>query len=210
MPLRRHPIPTMPFESIAANILGPFQTTTQGNRYVLPVKDFTTRYALLESLPNKDTDNIIASLRNILSNFGSPEVLLTDNAPEFKSEKMMKYCKFYNIKKAKYSSFHPMSGGLCERHNKEINKLVQIYVSEIETLNWDEFLPTLQLTMNSTFNEMLEKTPLYCLFGYDSPSETLKQPLLNYQENDLSYPLNEVANIRHYAPKMLLKTRKSY
>ena len=37
----------------------------------------------------------------------------------------MKYCKFYKIKKAEYSPFHPTSGGLCELHNKETNKLIE-------------------------------------------------------------------------------------
>ena len=70
---------------------------------------------------------------------------------------------------------------------------------------WDMFLPTLQLTINSSYNKTLGDSSFYCLFGYESPSKTLQQPRLNYFEDDLSHCLNRIAHIRNYTRKMLLQ-----
>ena len=175
---------------------------------MLVVRDFTTRMTLVEALPSKDAHHIIEALRCIFSNFGTPEVLLTDNSPEFISEKMLKFCRFFNIKKREISVFHASSNGITERQNRELVKLIRIYVSEIETLEWDIFLPTLQLTINNSYNETLGDSPFYCLFGYDSRSETY-QPRLNYAEDDLSQRLNRIQHIRNFARNKLIQNTEN-
>ena len=209
VPLKKYPIPEKPFTELAADILGPFKISAAGNRYVLVVRDFTTRMTLVEALPSKDTDHIIEALRRIFSNYGTPEVLLTDNAQEFISEKMIKFCQFFNIRKREVTVWHPSSNGLSERANKELNKLIRIYVSEIETQEWDTFLPTLQLTINSSYNESLGDSPFFCLFGYDSQSETYHQPRLNYADDDLSQRLNRIQHIRNFARNKLIQNTEN-
>ena len=59
-------------------------------------------------------------------------------------------------------------------------------MSEIETQECVMFLPTLQLTTNSSYNGTLGDSSFFYLFGYDSQSETYRQPRLNYAEDDLS------------------------
>ena len=88
---------------------------------------------------------------------------------------MLTFCKFFNIKIQEVAVFHPSSNRIVESQKKKINKLIRIYMAKIETHEWDMFLPTLQLTTNSSYNETLGDFPFYCLFGYDSPSETFNQ-----------------------------------
>ena len=85
-------------------------------------------------------------------------------------------------------------------------------MSEIETLEtqeWDTFLPTLQLTINSSYSESLGDSPFFCLFGYDSQSETYHQPRLNYAEDDLSQRLNRIQHIRNFARNRLIQNTES-
>ena len=122
---------------------------------------------------------------------------------------MLTFCTFFNINKREVAVFYPASNGIVERQNKEINKLIRIYVSEIETHEWDMFLPTLQLTINSSYNETLGDSPFYCLFGYDSPSEAYHQPRLNYAKDELSQRLNRIVHIRKYTrDKLIQNTEK--
>ena len=85
------------------------------------VIDFTTRYSVLKPLENKDAESIINVLRDTISHYGSPEILLSDNAAEYKSEALKRFCKFYNINKLEISPYHPQSQGLAERVNRVEN-----------------------------------------------------------------------------------------
>ena len=81
---------------------GPLRATEDGNQYILAIRDFTTLYTVLYPLEYKATDNVIAALRNFVSHYGAPTVILSDNAPEFVSEKLIKFCVFYNINKKEH------------------------------------------------------------------------------------------------------------
>ena len=208
VPIGEYPIPKKPFTTVNADILGPLPMTETGNRFILVCRDFTTRYTVVEALERKDTDCILIALRRVISHYGPSQTLLTDNAQEFKSEKMRKFCEFYNMKKREIAPYHPQSAGLAERINRELNKLLRIYTHEIASNDWDEFLPTLQLTINNTYNSSLGETPFYALYGYDSPTVTLTNPRLNYSEDDLTSHLKRVIAIRDYTLSMLKANQK--
>ena len=87
IPIAKFPIPVKPFHTISSDILGPLPITSEGNRYILVIRDYTTRYTILFALRNKEAESIIEALRLMMSNYGSSEVLVTDNAQEFVSEK---------------------------------------------------------------------------------------------------------------------------
>ena len=76
--------------------------------------------------------------------------------------------------------------------------------------DWDSLLPTLQLTINSTHNSSINETPFYALFGYDSPSTTFSAQRVNYQEDDISYHLKKVAEIRKHCKTELLNAQAKY
>ena len=62
VPILKYPIPIRPFHTISSDILGPQQITEKGNRFVLTVRDYTTRYTVLFPLESKSTDSIIDAL----------------------------------------------------------------------------------------------------------------------------------------------------
>jgi hypothetical protein len=210
VPIAKYPIPTKPFQTISSDILGPLPITAAGNQYILVVRDFMTRYSILYALEHKDTDSIIRALRQIMSNYGSSEVLITDNAKEYISEKLSNFCKFYNIKKVEIAPYHPESQGIAERINREINKLLRIYTNSLATSDWDELLPVLQLTINNTYNSSLKETPFFVLYGYDSPTITLNPPKLNYDESNLAQHMNRMSIIREHCRESVLKAQASY
>ena len=58
-------------------------------------------------------------------------MLLTDNAREYTSQELAKFLDFYNTKKVEIVNYHPSSQGFCERLNREINKILRIFVDAI-------------------------------------------------------------------------------
>ena len=210
VPIAKYPIPEKPFTALSSDILSGIPLTKKGNKYILVIRDFTTRYSIFEAMPRKEADCIIEALRRVISNYGSCESLLTDNAQEYKSEKLKKFCNFFNIRKVEYSPFSPQSGGISERSNRELNKFLRMYVNDMNLNDWDELLPVLQLTVNNTYNQTIKETPFFALFGYDSPTVSLNPPKINYGEDNLSYHLNRVTKIRQHCRQTLLKTQDAY
>ena len=210
VPIEKYPIPSQPFHTISSDILGPLPITSNGNRFILVVRDFTTRYTILSALGHKDAESIIVALRNVIANYGSSSVLLTDNAKEYVGEKLKNFLKFFNTKKVEIAPYHPSSQGLAERINREINKMLRIFTNNLAINDWDELLPVLQLTINNTHNASIGESPFFVLYGYDSPTIALTQPKINYSETDLNAHLKRITLVRTHCRNELLKAQAKY
>ena len=210
IPSGEYPIPEQPFQTVSSDILGPLPLTEGGNQYIITFRDFTTRYTVLIPLEHKSADSVVNALRQVISHYGSCEVLLTDNAREYTSDKLRKFCTFYNIRKTEITPHRPSSNGLAERINSEVTKLLRIYTQQLATDDWDELLPVIQLTINNTLNVSLGDSPFFTLYGYDSPTVTLNPPKIDYQNDELSDRLKRIKLIRKHCRENLLKAQHKY
>ena len=64
-----------PFHMVSADIIGPLKTTRQGNKYILTVIDYYTKYAEAEALPNQEAVTVVKALEQIFSRHGMPSTL---------------------------------------------------------------------------------------------------------------------------------------
>ena len=69
-------------------------------------------------------------MNNILSRFGCPKKLVTDNAKAFSSSKMIKFCVDYNIILAHSTTYYPQGNGLAESSNKSLVKMINKLLQE--------------------------------------------------------------------------------
>ncbi len=210
VPIATFPVPTRPFHTIASDIMGPLRMTERGNRYILTFRDYTTRYTVLFPLPYKSTEEIISALRQVISNFGSPHVLMTDNAAEYTSEKLRDFLSFYNTRKVEIAPFHPIGNGISERINYEVAKILRTYVDQLAMNDWDQLLPAIQLTINNTFNASINESPFFALFSFDSATISLNPPKLSYSEDELLQHMRRVGETRIYCRNRLLKAQARY
>jgi hypothetical protein len=85
------------------------------HKWILKATDYFTKW--IKSIPmRQDTDTVIIQFldTNILSRFGCPIKIITDNTAAFKSKKMEKFCKDYNITLVHYMAYYPQVNGLAE------------------------------------------------------------------------------------------------
>lgn len=68
---------------------------------------------------------MIQFLENILSRFGCPRRIITDNAQCFKSKKLGKLCQDYHITLNHSTTYYPQGNGLAESSNKSIVKIIK-------------------------------------------------------------------------------------
>ena len=82
------------------DFLGPFPTSIRDNNYCLVFIDYLSRWVEIVPTRNRLASTVAEALKSrIIVRHSCPEVLVSDNAPEFTSELLSKLCKFYDINK---------------------------------------------------------------------------------------------------------------
>jgi len=86
VPLRNVPLVDTPFKRVVVDNVGPiYPASDQGNRYLLTLVDYATRYPEVTPLKNIDTETVAEALVSMFSNIGIPCEILSDNGAQFVS-----------------------------------------------------------------------------------------------------------------------------
>ena len=153
-----------PNERIAMDIIGPLIQTPSGNRYVLCITDYFSKYTQAIALPNQTAETVADRVtKHWLHVYGEPNEIHTDQGTNFESSLMKELCEVYQIEKTRTSPYHPQSDGQVERFNKTIMNLV--FALNQETEKWDEILQLAVTAYNSTIHESTGFTPNLLWFG---------------------------------------------
>eukprot|EP00253_Pinus_taeda_P023333 PITA_23333 len=110
------------------------------HRWILTATDYFTKW--IEAIPTRQaTDVVIISFleNNILSRFGCPSKLITDNAATFKSKRMIEFCNKYKIILVHSTTYRPQGNGLVESSNKSLVNIIKKLL-EINKKSWHKKL----------------------------------------------------------------------
>lgn len=111
---------TRPLQRVAIDILE-LPLTSQGNRYILVVEDYFTKFAALYALPNQTAHVVARSLfEDYVLVHGVPEILHSDQGRQFEAEVIQSLCQWLGIKKTRTTAYNPKSDGMVERHNRTL------------------------------------------------------------------------------------------
>ena len=132
-PLHPLPIITEPFKRVAVDVVGPLVRTKAGNKYVLVIADYTSKWHEANALKNTTSETIVRCL------VGIPEEVLTDNGSNFISKSMKSYCQTMGIKQIKTSSYHPQTDGMVECFNSILKNILR-KLTQNKKDKWDECL----------------------------------------------------------------------
>ena len=88
-----------PFQQWGLDFIGEINpSSSRKHKWILTTTDYFTKW--IESIPTRKATKIVIIQflqENILSRFGVPRNLITDNAASFKSKKMVEFCFKYHI-----------------------------------------------------------------------------------------------------------------
>jgi hypothetical protein len=79
------PIIEEPFQRIAMDIVGPLIRSKSGNKFILVICDYSTRYPEAVPLKNIEAETIAEELGTFFSRMGVPTEILTDQGSNFTS-----------------------------------------------------------------------------------------------------------------------------
>jgi len=103
--------PGLPFTKVGLDIVGPLPRSIKGNLYIIVLVDYLTKWVEAEATSKVESEDVISFLSKVFSRHGIPEVLVTDNGPQFRSEKTKSFLDLYGVYVHFTSTYHPESNG---------------------------------------------------------------------------------------------------
>ena len=84
VPMGDMPLATYPMQMVGADLIGPFVSSSNGNKYVLTIIDHCTGWVEAFPLKDKSNETVWNAWANLfIPRHSVPEVLITDNGKEF-------------------------------------------------------------------------------------------------------------------------------
>lgn len=154
-----------PLERVALDMAGRFPETENGNKYILVISDYFTKWTEVVPLPDITAQTVAqAFVTNFICRFGTPIEIVTDQGRQFESELFQELCKYLDIDKKRTSPWHPQTNGLVERFNRTIVNMLRKYVAPHQR-DWDQHIPYLLMAYRATKHASTGQTPNRMMLG---------------------------------------------
>lgn len=177
VPLGEVPVIEVPFKRVAVDLVGPIEPRSeQGNRYILTLVDYATRYPEATALTGIDTEQVAEALINIFSRVGVPEELVSDRGSQFTSGMMDEVRRLLSIKHLPTTPYHAMGNGLVEKFNGTLKSMLKKMCAE-QPSTWDRYLPAVLFAYREAPQVSLGFSPFELLYGRTvrGPSSILRE-----------------------------------
>ena len=109
-PLSSHEIPSRPWQKVATDL---FQWN--GNNYMVTV-DYYSRFFEIDQLTTTTSSAVVHKLSVHFARHGVPEIVVSDNGPQYSSEEFSVFAKKWSFQHITSSPKYPQSNGLAERY----------------------------------------------------------------------------------------------
>lgn len=113
------PLPEYPWQKVSSDL---FQLN--GAQYIVVV-DYFSRYPEVIKLSTTTSHQIIEVLKKIFSRHGIPEIVVSDNGPQYSSREFCEFAESYAFTHVTSSPHYAQSNGHAERTVKTVKKLLQ-------------------------------------------------------------------------------------
>ena len=154
-----------PMERVAMDVMGPLPRTTQGNKYILVIGDYFTKWIEAFPIPNQEATTIAEIFTTqFVARYGAPLEVHSDQGRNFESELMKNVCRILGINKTRTTAFRPQSDGFIERFNHTLQQMISLFVNEQQT-NWDQVLPLAVAAYRGTPQETTGQSPNMLMLG---------------------------------------------
>jgi hypothetical protein len=158
-----------PFQQWGLDFIGEINPSSSGqHKWILVATDYFTKW--IEAIPTRNaTHQVVMKFlyENILSRFGCPKRLVTDNAAAFKAEALVDMCKSMGIQLVHSTPYYPQGNGLAESSNKSLIKIIRKLLEENKK-NWDSKLKFSLWADRVTIKKSIGTSPFKLVYGTDA------------------------------------------
>ena len=174
-PSTRLPRPIAPMEIVAMDHIGPL-TRSNDFEYILLIICLFTRWVIaipVQRLTSSTTARVLVN--ELICKHGTPKMIISDNAANFRSEDMTDFYSTLGIKHFIAPSYHPQSNGMAERAVGSVKKVLRSYFNQ-HANQWLPFLQPAVFAINSAPSASTGISPFFMLYG--------RQPRMAYSAFD--------------------------
>ena len=175
-PLIPLPVIDTPFERIAVDVVGPLEKSKSGNRFILVICDYATRYP--EAFPLRDVTakRVATAMLQLFSRVGIPREVLTDQGPNFMSKTLRQVYNLLGLRRIRTTPYHPQTDGLVERFNQTLLSMLRKFVED-SGKDWDQWLPYLLFAYREVPQASTGFSPFELLYAHQvrGPLDVLKE-----------------------------------
>eukprot|EP00253_Pinus_taeda_P028790 PITA_28790 len=193
-----------PFQQWGLDFIGEIHPTSSAqNKWILTVIDYFTKW--IEAIPTRQAmDTVIIQFleSNILSHFGCPHKIITDNATTFKSKKMVEFCNKYNMKLGHSVSYSLQGNGLVESSNKSLVNIIK-KILEAKKKNWHRKLVNALWADRVSNKKSIGTSPFELVYGTDTVFPTSLAVFVmrllqeaNSEEDDIQRRINQMIHLQ--------------
>lgn len=153
------PQSTYPMQRIHIDIAGPVH-----NEYYFIIVDSYSKWPQIYKTHSISSSIILDCLKDFTSQFGNPELIVSDNGTQFTSQHFSEFCTENGICHKFTAPYHPQSNGLAERFVDTLKRaLKKLEGTGTSNQNLQTFLKCYRSTPNS--NAPQNKTPSELFIG---------------------------------------------
>ena len=153
-----------PMERICMDICGPLIETPRGNKYILVICDYFSKWTQAFPIPDHTAKTVAETfVTKWVALWGCPLSLHTDQGRDFESNLFKEMCGLLGIDKTRTTPYHPSSDGLVERENSTIAQILNAIVKDYE--DWDIMLPLAMMSYRSSVHDSTSETPNMVMTG---------------------------------------------
>ena len=120
-PIAHHTVPLKAWETVAIDLFGPMPSS----RHVVVVQDIGSRYPAAKLVASTKADKVIPALDEIYSEYGYPDLQISDNGPPFNSHSYRQFTNDHGIT-TKFSSPYCPNQNPAETFMKTVGKAMKI------------------------------------------------------------------------------------
>ena len=162
------------------DLIGPLPTTSRGNKYIVTLIDYFSKWPEAAPLPDKTATgvahfNLSASkfiafrLCKYLTvydhgRFGCTNVVIFKQGREFVNKVNDELMELTGSDHRVTSAYHPQTNGLVERLNQTTQNVLLKLVNENQD-NWDELLPSALFAICTSQQKSAKYTPFELIFN---------------------------------------------
>lgn len=165
-PLQRSFKPQRPFEAVGMDAVGPLPLTYDGNKHIIVICDYFTKWAEAYAVPDLRTETVALVFEKFIATHGVPERLITDRGTSFLSEAIKAVYNKLKIDKHSTTSFHPSADGMVEKTNSTVVNALKNLVEEAQE-DWDKYIHLALLAYRTSFQSAIKDTPAHLVYGRD-------------------------------------------
>jgi transposase InsO family protein len=157
-----------PFQQWGLDFIGEIHPASSGqHRWILTATDFFTKW--IEAIPTRSASHkvIIGFLEDLITRFGCPRRIVTDNVAAFGSGSLVKFCEQFRIKLIHSTPYYPQGNGLAESSNKSLIRIIKRLLEDNKRA-WNSKLKFALWADRVTTKRSIGTSPFQLVYGAEA------------------------------------------